>query len=493
MKRGIRHSRASARGRRDEQGLTLIEVVASIALIGVVVAPITRLVIDTGTAANQDRLEIEALNLAGQQIEAVNNESHYEGVQQIVNNQAVVHNTSVVSNGGSSSTVDHFQYTLTARPVDEGGSSVCASGSNASPLTPIVYQVTVSVGWAGNGSYPVRQSTYVAVQAAGGVLQDTYQLAVLVDDGVSALHYAGGVPVTVTGTGGVLPVPANEATTETVETDSSGCAFFPNLDPNGWTYTYTIGPNAPGGNPNVVTYQDYPGIVNGATVSTTMPGLPTPPMTVGVPAVAGPLNVSAGTTVTINPYTVSNNTITPAHSIPVTVQNGALPMQQVGGQGTFSFDLTSTNTQINTVQLYPYQYQAWSGDSSDSYPLSYSGGTTTQIDTRGAPPTATLQLPVYALTFSIGAMPSGTVSLREVNAPSEVIQLNGFAKSGSTYSDPTGVPLGQYYVNYSLTGHTMSPAVVWVTPAGVWAETSLQSSPTGTFKAAPQAVPLTIS
>jgi type II secretory pathway pseudopilin PulG len=482
--------------RGNERGLTLIEVVAAIALLGAVVAPITRLIIDTGTSANQDRLEIEAINLAGRQMEVVQNESPYESVEQIVGDQGEVHTAYVASNGGKS-TVDHLQYTLTATPIDEGGGSICASGAQESPLTPIIYQVTVAVGWAANGTYPVQQSTYVAVQSGEAALQDTYQIAVLVDNGVTAQAYAGGVPITVTGTGGTLPVPAGQATNETVETDPHGCAFFPNLDANGWTYTYSIGTNPLGGNPDVVDYQDYPGIVNGSQVAVPMPGTATPTLKVGVPVVIGPLDVSVGTDVTITPYTVNYSNIVPASSIPVTLQNSALPMQQVGGLGTFSYDLTSTDGPINSMLVYPYQYSVWAGDSSDSYPGNayYSGGVTKQLITTSAPATASIQLPVYPITFSIGSVPSGSVTLKEVNSPESVIELNAFVKSGSSYTDPTGVPLGQYYVDYSVSGHTASPSLVWVTPAGVCTETATQSSPpTGsTCSAAPKSIPLTIS
>jgi prepilin-type N-terminal cleavage/methylation domain-containing protein len=514
----IHHRGPGARGRRSrrrrdgrDEGVTLIEVLVAILLLGILVTPAARIVVETGAAANQYRLRSEASNVATQFLEQVENNAYFGEIDPTTS----VTPFTVVENGQNQIGANPdqvFKVTTSYTVKTATDQSVCQSG--AGTVGSQIWVVTVSVAWTGDGT-PVVQTSYIAPEQAGAVPSASGEIAVPVDTAAEngTPYTASAVPVTVIGTytgPGMAPsIPAGTFTFETGDTGVYGCAVFDNLDPTaGYTWTVYLGPGnsvtqTASNQTALVTSQEQPGLVNGnLATQTTVPQETVSTVQIGSVTIAAPFYVDPGASVTVS-YPVYNGTtilpsVTAAADLPVTVQ--ATP-QLTGTNSTFSFNTVASSTQITTVQLFPYNdYFGWAGDASDSnpnYQVSganvYTGGPgPTPLDTTQTGPFS-LALPTFDADFGAVAPPAGVqLTATEVNvSPNETFTLNAFTGTGAKTSQ-TGLPVGEYLLG-ATGGHTVTPAYYfWVTPTKVYYGAVQQSTPTAFTLNAASGTPITV-
>lgn len=482
-----------------------MEVVVAIALLGAIVAPMIRIVLSTGSAADQDRLRVEAVNLATQDIETYENSSFFD----VFSTQTQTQTVKLQENGGK--TFETFTVKTTFRAVDENGSSVCASGTNS----PQIWDVSAIVSWPGDGS-PVRQSTYVAPEQAGAVPTNGGTLAIPIDTSdLTNKPYTGDVHFTVVGTwtGGGSPQTASGETSYATGDTDSGCAVVNGLYPfQGWQYQVYLavgnGASSPPSNQvDIVVSNDLPDVVNGdAATSTQIPQAQTPAsLTVGTtttvqpPFYVAPANPGVGVTFatekcqTLTSCTDVTKTVPPPLVLPVTASATELSPPAV-------FD-TAGSTAISSVSLWPYNdYGIWAGATSDSNPsytvgatAVYGGDAPVPYDATASPPATMAPLPVYPVILSTAAPPAGeALAATEVSSPSESIPLYPYAGAKSS----TGLPLGQYRLVATAGLPVTSPLFIWVTPTGTWTSPTQMTTPStangDTFTAAGTPIPVVL-
>jgi Tfp pilus assembly protein PilV len=484
---------------RGDEGITMIEALVAIALLGIIVAPIANLVIETGQSVNQSRLRLEAYNLATQTLESVENGANFA----VLNYTKTTVTVTLAENGGN--IIQPFAVTTAYDLQAAGGQSLCSTPSAPSQI----WKITVQVGWPGDEHAPAQEVTYIAPDQAGAIPELAGELIVPVDSSAAGnpLLTSQSVPVTVVGTwsNGAAPqpgVPGLEVTQDTENTGTTGCAVFSDLDPaTGWTYmaylgTYNAAATPPASfdasAPYFVTSADVPGIVNGNLVTNTTPPA-TPPavaltpiaLTVGTPREAPAFYVDPGTTVpitwsTYGPYPL----ILPASNLPVTAVSTSL------STGSFPFDTFSVGgATINSVSLYPYSnYTLYAGDTADSNPNDTVSGVTIYPT---AQPAASVNISAVTAAklyvYPVMLKTAQPLIATEVHSPGETVNLNWLLTISNT-----GLPLGQYALT-TTGGVAASPPNIWVTPTGVYYGTGVPTVPTGFpgFAAAGTAITVT--
>jgi Tfp pilus assembly protein PilX len=502
---------APARRRAGDRGTTLIEVIVAVLLLGLIVTPVARIVIETGSAANQYRLRTEASDVATDVLENVENQAYFGTIDPTTTTTTFPVTENGQNQAGANPTQD-FSVTTSYTVRTGTDETVCQQGSGGTVGNQI-WEVTVSVAWPGDGT-PLVQTTYLAPEQAGAVPSVSGEIAVPVDSSAATPtpYTASSVPITVVGTWDGGGSPQRQSGTQifaTGSTGSTGCAVFDDLDPTpGWTWTVYLGPGnvvtqAVSNQSSLITPQLQPGLVNSATVTqSTVPDETVASIQVGTPVVAGTFQVDPGDTVSVS-YAVQNSaTVTcPAQcpaDLPVSVQ--ANPQLQYTNN-TFAFDTVASGTQISTIQLWPgyNDYLLWPGDTQDSWPLYTAGGPSSIYPGAEAPPGVdttqpgpySVTLPLYATEFKSSATPTAGVQLTatEVDSPSETFDLSAFA-SGNVSA--TGLPLGQYVLG--ATSGSVTPAYYfWVTATAVYYGTSEQSTPTGFTTSEPPGTPITLT
>jgi Tfp pilus assembly protein PilV len=456
--------------------MTLIEAVVAIALLGIIVAPIANLVIETGQSVNQSRLRLEAYNLATKTLESVENTANF-GVLNYTKNTVSV---TVGENGGN--ITQPFAVTTAYDLQTAGGQSLCTAAGAAVPAQ--IWKITVQVGWPGDNQAPAEEVTYIAPDQAGAIPATAGEMVVPVETAASipALFTTQSVPVTVVGTYGGLPptpvVPGTEFTEETVTTGNTGCAVFSNLDPGAnWVYTvylgtYNAGATPPdsfdAGAPFQITPQDLPGLVNGGSRTVTAPPQESgPTLVVGSPVLAGAFQVDPGTSVSVTWSTHGFPLIPAASGLPITAASSSLTAN------SFTFD-TQGATTINSISLYPYSnYTLYAGDTADSNP-NFTVGVTGVYPTAQPPVgvNATVAVsPVTLTAYPVVLTTAQALTATEAHSPSETVNLNPLLLGVSS----TGLPLGQYTLSTGA-GPTNWPDI-WVTPTGVYYGTSVATTP----------------
>lgn len=493
--------------------MTLIEVVVAVALLAVVITPAARLVIATGLAANQDRIRVEAVNVVTDDLENVQNQANFG----VIDPGTTIKIQTLIENGSAPQTVQTFTVTTTYTLQTASGQSICTlAGGGAAP--PQIWEVTASADWTGDGGSPAQQTTLIAPEQAGAIPQTAGELAVPVDTSAEngTLYTAAPVPITVSGTwtgAGPAPVvPGNQVIFAAGNTGKTGCAVFGHLDADaGWTYTVYlgIGNEATGTVANqtaVVTSQELPGLVNGSVVSMTAPcsgaGSPVvpceaaPALVSGSPIVAAPFYVDPGATVTVAYITEKCTTpgscidvsaaSPPAAYLPVTAQ--AVP-QLTGTNNTFSFNTSATPLTISTAQLFPYSnYLLWAGDAVDSAPGYAPGGVSaypgTAAKSLDATQPAPLSVTLNAYTVVLSVL-SGTPAMMAVPVNASTPESYALSAFGALVvnKSSTGLPLGEYH--FVVTGHSVTPAYVWVTPTKIYFGSAQQSTPAGFLTGCP--------
>ncbi len=237
---------------RDEAGFGLIEAVISVALLALVVVPVTHLVVTTEASSNGLHLRAEAADLATQALET----AQYQTANG-VNPTAGI--TTTTQHAGS----DPFTVAVDWELVSGTGaaSTICIAPPGALSSRIWTVKVTVSWGHFGGQKGHVVATTLVSPTIADLADTNAAEIAVPVynaDD--STLETTTPVTVTVTGScvlgaGSCGTVPGNESTTETANTGTSGCAVFPDLFAGaGETYSVSVVSPAPYVDPNELFY-----------------------------------------------------------------------------------------------------------------------------------------------------------------------------------------------------------------------------------------------
>ena len=501
---GLRLSRLVAR-RRSDAGFGLVEAVVSIALLALIVAPITRLVVTTEASSNSMHLRAEAGDLATQALET----AQYQTANGVSPTAGVT--TATQYSGADKFTVA----TDWELAVGTGTSTVCI----AAPGQPSsrIWTVKATVNWGTTGAQKgsVALTTLVSPQLADLADTNAAEIAVPIynsDDSTLETTVAMSVNVVGSCSGSQCSgetVPGNEKTSATANTGSTGCAVFTNLFAGaGWSYSVTVTPPSPYVDPNELSAQS------------TASGLP---LRTAVQVQANTVTVVANPNIilapgeltsigfkTVNFVSGSNDAgVAPAPYLPISLESSTLlctalaPNTCVMGNGSstgaFSYSVPQT------ALLYPGpavtgvtpNYYGWAGDQADSIPTwqdqngvsAYGTNTPTSFqavsNTTATPATCTaliltgLCLPVYPLNLTLTVKSGTTVTAMSVADATggDTLSLNKI--SGTSYQ--TGLPLGQFQLKATGTGNnaTVSPAYVWILPSGVCTFSSVQSTPVG--------------
>jgi hypothetical protein len=353
----------------------------------------------------------------------------------------------------STKTVNGIDFTITQDVQWVGQSSTQSSCDSPGTNDGQILQVTERVSWRGMaGIQPVQQTTALA-PPVGAYSASTGSIAVKVLDSSAALNQ--NINVQIAG-----PV------TQSQQTTTEGCAFFPFLTPG----TYTVS------------------IIEGTGVGDQENAVPAQTTSVSVGQTASlTFNYDTGATITMTGY--DGSIATPASGIRLSVANTGL---QPYSQYTFGSGITSL------TPLYPYLsgYTVFAGQCTDSNPLGKdtdrnlfyptAAPTPVEVDPGGtASTTATLyNLPVYVTRLGV-ATAAATVTARPTTglpAPNTVVCTNGIANTtGATLglvatdaagNSTTAVPLGHLTITATkvISGTTRTgTANVWVKPDGVYA------------------------
>ena len=196
------------------------------ALLALIIAPITRLVVTTEGASNNMHLRAEAADLATQALET----AQYQTANGVSPTAGVTSSTQY--SGGDPFTVK-LDWELA---VGTGASSVCIASPGQPSSRIWTVKATVSWGRAGGQKGSVALTTLVSPALADLADTNAAEIAVPIynaDD--STLETT--VPISISVVGSCSPssvctgetVPGNEKTTESANTGSTGCAVFTNL------------------------------------------------------------------------------------------------------------------------------------------------------------------------------------------------------------------------------------------------------------------------
>jgi prepilin-type N-terminal cleavage/methylation domain-containing protein len=475
----------------DDAGFSIIELLVAIVLIVIVVFS-GFMAIDYGLSqTGAQRFRVEAVNLATATLEFDEN---------TINAAEFGTTTSVRNINGTLFSIS----TTVSELAQNGGQlvSVCTNGSTS--VTQQIWQVTVAITWPHmNGAQPITQQTEVSPQAANAGDLVNGELAVAVD-GADGSPLKTPVNFTVTpeyvGTPPAPPYPTptgqKNPSGTVFNTGTAGCGVVTGLSPSPvWHYLVTMTPN-PGwvasteqsdSDPNVNQYGTggaayWIGAAPAAAVTTTTPifvlsnaGTQTAinfqPTSYACPS--GPPDSCA--------ISSGPSYATPANDLPVTFANPSL------SQGQYTFG--NASQKLSSVLVFPYaNYSVWAGDMSQSSPgyqktgggYFYSGpGSATDaplpVNYAPTPPAATINVPTYYLGVQLvnaGACPNATLVAIEQSGASYTYTLNPAVSNISA----SGMPLGQYEVTATGCG-SVTPVYVWLTPSGVYSNSSPMSDP----------------
>jgi len=482
-------------GRRSDAGFGIIEAVVALALLAIIIAPITHLVVTTDAASNEVHLRAEAADIATQALET----AQYQTANGVSPTAGVT--TSTQYSGGDPFTVK-LDWELA---VGGGASNVCIAA--AGQPSSRIWTVKATVSWGKTASQAGSVAFTTLVSPALADLADTNagEIAVPIynaDD--QTLETT--VPISVSVTGQCSPgslcnsqtVPGNEVTSETANTGSSGCAVFTNLfAATGESYTVTVTPPSPYVDPNELS------------AAATASGLPT---TVGVSVEPNTVKIAdnpniilaPGALMTIDFQTVnfvsqSNDSgVHPAPYLPISLESSTLLCSTIGlstcvmGDGTVTGGFNTAAGSAQQALLFPGptvtgttpNYSLWAGDQADSNPTYQVAGsavygsdlpTTFQALPSGSGPETALVYPLV-LNVSLGSG-HGTVSTLTAGdaGGGDTFTLNGTSGTVST-----GLPLGQFQIGATGTGNVSVSLYVWILPNGVCSSSSEMSQPCST-------------
>jgi hypothetical protein len=475
--------------------MSIIEVVLAVAVIIIVLLPASILMNNSLLSSNDQRLKIEADNLATANLEKVQQEAE----------------SGPLSGGTTSFTYQSRsggQYTIFTvvtqfTPLSQAGgafqlTTIC---QNQGTTQLQIWSVTATVTWRGmRGARPVTETTEVAPGESGAADLSNGEIAIPVN-GVNgtpittAINYY----VTPSGTGAAGWLTSNGYTAAGIpgNTGTTGCGVVTGLPVAGttaypdipqWSWTVELAPNT----------TPAPGYVATTEASDSNPAGPplSGPITLHAGEISYALNSNSGqfqvavgvqTAVTLqtlnfattpalvtqcepangtwvngnpsHPYippASCDNTAVPFADLPVTVANSG-----IGPTGQYTFGNTNQSIAQLGMLLYPFAsgYSVWAGEMPESNPGAAPSGSPLYAPDSGVAPligtstSATVVVPVYPLDLTV----SGNTTATEVDGAGYGYALN-LAGSASN----TGMPLGQYEITPSAT-----PLYVWITPSGI--------------------------
>ncbi len=336
---------------RDDSGFTLVSVIIAFSMFVAVLGPAAALMQRATLVSGNVQNRVVAANLATQELEIVRSQANYT-FSTLVTNYLGSSTTIVNISGVPYKVTQVLQWAPGA--YAPGGCGTSADGSaNLQPVLLATESVTWPAMYAGES--PVTESTtFTPPIGSYSATTGNISIQVLGAKGQAQTN----VPVTVTNSGGSTPY------SQTVNTDSSGCAFFPFLA----TGNYNVTLSTP--------------ILGETYVSPS--GATTPSITLGV---------ASSQTADYQFYYDQAAAIT----FPTTLPNYTLPLQegltlansQMAGLGTTITDPipSGTPTQINDLFPFPsgdyvwlgtcYSYQAGTQSFSGLSPTPLSPGQTT--------------------------------------------------------------------------------------------------------------------
>ena len=408
---------------RDEAGFTMIEMVMSIFIFGLVVTGVGVGMSSALNLTRQNRNRSIAANLASQQMDTVRG-TDFDTLEQMTH---LSQPTTVTP----TPTVEGVPYTVVQETkwVYKNATGATAGPCQSPPTAanPLAYiAVRTTVSWADMHGVPPVQSNTVISPPVGVYDQTEGHIRVTVLD-------AAAQPVS-----GVVVQAANPVAgvNDTATTGSDGCAFFA-YEPVG-AYTVTLGPLGSGrvdGQGSASPTQSV--TVKSASTSTAQ------------------FLFDSAAALTLTLTATSGGTV--PTTVPVSLGNTALQPT-----GVLSY-ASPTGTTRTIGNLFPYAsgFQAWAGGCSDADPqgVNSSGGSYYPGANRAA-----------AIAMTPGSTSSGTVNLPSLKLQYKRSSSSAAYKITATHAvGDTGCPAGETYVlNAALTVTTATTPLIVALPYGTW-------------------------
>lgn len=201
---------------RDDSGFSLVSVIIAFSMFVAVLAPAAALMQRASLVSGNVQSRVIAANLATQELEIVRSQATY-AFSALVTNYLGSTTTTINISGVPYKVTQELQWAPGA--YAPGGCGTSANGS--ANLQPVLL-ATESVTWSAmySGETPVTESsTFTPPIGSYSATSGNISIQVLGAQGQAQPN----VPVTVTSSGGSTPY------SQSVDTDSSGCAFFPFL------------------------------------------------------------------------------------------------------------------------------------------------------------------------------------------------------------------------------------------------------------------------
>ncbi|WP_448060695.1 prepilin-type N-terminal cleavage/methylation domain-containing protein [Cellulomonas hominis] len=360
---------------RDDRGMSLVEVVVAVVVLGILASAVLAIILATQSAGVTNRNRVAAANLATRELELVRDEfTRSDDAPLEIADAGTLTNPHPLDGqvAGEPLVIDGTRYTVVRSVgwnVTGTGDSACAGGAL------VVYPtlgVTVTVTWPNMGSVqPVVATAVLAPAKGSGVPTTASFVAVKIVD--EQARPSAGRSIKVTG----------GSETKTGTTDDSGCAVV-QVDPAVAGTAYTV----------QATDSDYVDM-SGTTGPTKNAGTLTP----------GQLNNSvtfayakAGAA-RLHLVDPAGQAIDPALLTAATVT--LVASEYVGSSGATPHAVTSSTTVI--TGLWPTTYGAYFGTTAPA------GGYSTAALTAGA--TIDLDVPVEMAAASVVDPPAGTTSI----------------------------------------------------------------------------------
>jgi prepilin-type N-terminal cleavage/methylation domain-containing protein len=409
---------------RSDEGLSLIECLMALIIFGIVAGGLSFALQAAGHTSANNRLRVQAANLAARELEIDRNEFNATaagpvslGASGSVSNP---HNILTTAAAGSPLVLDGVPFTV-ARDVQwlptGTGESPCDGGSL---VTYPTLKVTASVTWNNMGNTkPIANSTLLTPPKTLVATTTAF------------------IAVKVTGANGSgvdnMPVVfTKSASTQTIYTESDGCAVFATTDYGNWTATLSkLG---------YVTTDLFPS--RSLTTNVTAGSLSQVPM-------------SYDRAVTINAMQASISGYLPPTSLPpLTLYNTGLPAPDV----TKVTSVTAASTLVSGLWPFTDGYSIWAGSCDQSTPAPRPAGVALVSGVTAPYNQAVALAPVDILvrthnlvgsgyTFTSGAIVLATPAALAGCAASDSLTLGTTDVNGQL---KTSLPYGAYTISVKL-------------------------------------------
>ena len=411
---------------QDEDGFTLIEVVAAIVVLGVLASAVVVVLAQSLEASRTSRQRVAAANVIAAQMDRIRN----AGAAALA---VGVTNPTPVDVDGTT-----YSLTQTVRWVSGPNND---TDSCAGTGTALFKSVSITAVWPDMvATKPVRSDT-VLTPEVGDVDPTAITIPVRVRDRENLPRE--GVAVTLLGT----PSTATAGVSLSQLTDNYGCVVFANVKAGNYTAS-TESSSTP---PDV----DWQGVDHSVAVGSSTAG-------------------SWLATTEFQWDRSANLTLTPSApdaSHPVVPGIGAtVAHTSLTTPGTKAFPATSTATSVTAANLFPFSdgYQSWAGACTDSDPQAWTGGARTgrTILSPGGTGIATVATRGVDVTAETRRRPTATLTVTAVHAadsgcPSGMDVSLGTVTNGGTVS--VALPYGSWTF-YATTGTRTGSSVQSITP-----------------------------